>query len=148
MFIKEPEDVHHKAGMECIDCHHSYELMGDGKHYAHQEDQQDVQCSDCHFSGNGNTIAASDLDNESALIAALRFGNINNRTLLKTQKHEHALINTSIENDSVFLYSKNSGKKRQMKAPTTICARNNAHHVITSYSIHYTKLYDRGLRPG
>ena len=136
VFTKEPEDVHHKAGMECIDCHHSYELMGDGKHYAHEEDQQDVQCSDCHFSGKGNTIAAADLDNESALIAALRFGNINNRTLLKTAKHQHALINTSIENDSVFLYTKNSGKKMAMKAPATVCTRNNAHQNLACSSCH------------
>jgi len=136
VFTKQPEDVHHKAGMDCIDCHHSYELMGDGNHYAHEEDQQDVQCSDCHFSGTANTIAAMDLDNESALIAALRFGNINNRTLLKTQKHGHALINTSIENDSVFLYSKNSGQKRAMKAPATVCTRNSAHQSLACSSCH------------
>ena len=136
VFTKEPEDVHHKGGMECIDCHHSYELMGDGKHYAHEEDQQDVQCSDCHFSGKANTIAAADLDNESALIAALRFGSINNRTLLKTQKHQHALINTSIENDSVFLYNKNSGKKMTMKAPAAVCTRNNAHQNLACSSCH------------
>jgi len=136
VFTKEPEDVHHKAGMECIDCHHSYELMGDGKHYAHEEDQQDVQCSDCHFSGTANTIAAADLDNESALIAALRFGNINNRTLLKTKKHQHALINTSLKNDSVFLYTKNSGKKLTVKGPASVCSQNNAHQNLACSSCH------------
>lgn len=30
------EDVHHKLGLSCIDCHNSYELMGDGTYYAHQ----------------------------------------------------------------------------------------------------------------
>ncbi|RKD91458.1 cytochrome b N-terminal domain-containing protein [Mangrovibacterium diazotrophicum] len=136
VFTKEPEDVHHKAGMECIDCHHSYELMGDGKHYAHEEDQQDVQCSDCHFSGKANTLAATDLDNESALIAALRFGNINNRMILKTAKHQHALINTSVENDSVFLYGKNTGKKMPVKAPAAVCTRNNAHQNLACSSCH------------
>ena len=85
VFTWEAEDIHHKLGMECIDCHHSYELMGDGKFYAHEEDQQDVQCIDCHFNGTPLTIASSDLDNESAIIATLRFGNIKGRRFLKTQ---------------------------------------------------------------
>ncbi|WP_163709037.1 cytochrome b family protein [Mangrovibacterium lignilyticum] len=136
VFTQQPEDVHHKAGMECIDCHHSYELMGDGKHYAHEEDQQDVQCIDCHIDGTPNTIAASDLDNESALIAALRFGNINNRRLLITQKHDHALINTSFENDSLFLFTKNTGIKMELKAPAIVCTRNNAHQHLACSACH------------
>ncbi len=136
VFTKEPEDVHHKLGLECIDCHHSYELMGDGNHYAHKEDQQDVQCSDCHFDGEARTVEAKDLDNESAIIATLRFGNINNRQFLKTQKHGHALINTSVENDSVFLFTKNSGKKMAMKAPASVCTRHKAHESLACSSCH------------
>ena len=64
------EDVHHKLGLECIDCHHSYELMGDGKYYQHEEDQQDVQCKDCHFKGKALLTKAEDLDTESSLIAS------------------------------------------------------------------------------
>ncbi len=136
VFIKQPADVHHELGMECIDCHHSYELMGNGKHYAHQEDQQDVQCSDCHIDGKPRTISAENLDNESAIIAALRFGNIANKKFLVTEKHNRALINTYIENDSVFFLSKNSGKKMTMKAPAKVCTRDNAHSNLACSSCH------------
>ncbi len=136
VFIKQPADVHHELGMECIDCHHSYELMGNGKHYAHQEDQQDVQCSDCHIDGKPRTISAENLDNESAIIAALRFGNIANKKFLVTEKHNQALINTYIENDSVFFLSKNSDKKMTMKAPAKVCARDNAHSNLACSSCH------------
>ncbi|HPF51685.1 MAG TPA: hypothetical protein PK335_08915 [Draconibacterium sp.] len=136
VFVKEQEDVHHQLGLECIDCHHSYELMGDGTHYAHQEDQQDVQCSDCHIDGTPRTIAAENLDNESAIIAALRFGNISGKQFLVTEKHERALINTFVENDSIWFLTKNSGKKMAMKAPAAQCTRNEAHSDLACSSCH------------
>ena len=136
VFIKKQEDVHHQLGLECIDCHHSYELMGDGKHYAHQEDQQDVQCSDCHIDGNPKTIPSGNLDNESAIIAALRFGNISGRKFLVTEKHNHALINTFVENDSVYFLTKNTKKKMVMKSPANVCTRNDAHSNLACSSCH------------
>ncbi|MFN2238879.1 MAG: selenite/tellurite reduction operon c-type cytochrome ExtM [Thermoanaerobaculia bacterium] len=41
-------DVHFEAGMECIDCHTSREIMGDG--YAHESmaGQLEIGCADCH----------------------------------------------------------------------------------------------------
>jgi len=137
VFEKQQEDIHHKLGMECIDCHHSYELMGDGNLYAHKENQSDVQCSDCHVERKeARTIAAENIDKESALIAALRFGNISGRELLFTEKHNHALINTFVENDSVYFLSKNSGEKMTMKAPAGVCSRDNAHSGLACSSCH------------
>ena len=43
-----PADVHFEAGMVCIDCHLAEELMGDGKRYAHLEEQVKIDCADCH----------------------------------------------------------------------------------------------------
>jgi len=136
VFIKKQEDIHHQLGMECIDCHHSYELMGDGKHYAHEEDQQDVQCIDCHFDGKPKTINPDKLDNESALIAALRFGSIEKKKYLVTGKHNHSLINTSVESDSVYLITKNSKKKMGMKPPAEVCIRNKAHKNLSCSACH------------
>ncbi len=136
VFVKKQEDVHHQLGMECIDCHHSYELMGDGKHYAHEEDQQDVQCIDCHFYREPNMITSEKLDNESAIIAALRFGDIGNRKFLVTGKHNHTLVNTSVESDSVYLFTKNGKKKMGMKPPAEICTRNQAHKNVSCSACH------------
>lgn len=136
VFVKKEEDVHHLLGLECIDCHHSYELMGDGHAYAHEEEQQDVQCSDCHFSGKAVTVTASRLDNESAILAALRYGDLKNRKFLVTQKHHHALINTYIQNDSVYLETKNTGKKMAMKAPAAECTGNKAHTDVACSACH------------
>jgi hypothetical protein len=136
VFKKEPDDIHHKLGMDCIDCHHSYELMGDGKKYAHEEEQQDVQCKDCHFNGKPFTTQAKDLDYESAVIAALRFGNITGKQFLTTHKHHHALINTFVSGDSAFLITKNSKKLFYLKAPAQVCSRNQAHQNLACSSCH------------
>jgi len=129
------DDVHHAAGLECIDCHTSYELMGDGKHYQHQEDQQDVACTDCH-TVTPDTINPLRLDGESAVIAGLRFGNITNRKFIRTKKHKTPLINTFVKNDSVFLIGKNSGKIHFAKPPATTCRRDNAHKAVSCSACH------------
>ena len=41
-------DVHFEAGMECIDCHTSREIMGDGYAHADMEHQLEIRCQDCH----------------------------------------------------------------------------------------------------
>ncbi len=135
VFKQVGDDVHHAAGMECIDCHTSYELMGDGKTYRHQEQQQDVACTDCHTT-KPNTVTPLQLDGESALIATLRFGNIGHRRYILTQKHKHPLINTFVKNDSVFLLGKNNGTIHFTKPPASGCNRNKAHKEVSCSACH------------
>jgi len=44
-------DVHFAAGMECIDCHTSRDVMGDGFAYRNMYLQTETACEDCHGSG-------------------------------------------------------------------------------------------------
>jgi hypothetical protein len=41
-------DVHFAAGMECIDCHTSRDVMGDGFSYTNMYQQTEIACQDCH----------------------------------------------------------------------------------------------------
>ncbi|MCM0082601.1 cytochrome c3 family protein [Geomonas sp. Red32] len=41
-------DVHAAAGMECIDCHTSRDVMGDGYAYRNMNLQTEIACEDCH----------------------------------------------------------------------------------------------------
>lgn len=136
VFVYKGEDVHHKLGMECIDCHHSYELMGDGEKYAHQEEMQDVQCIDCHFNGKPLLVESKNLDDESAIIASLRFDTISGRNFLKTNKHKHALINTFYADDSAFLITKNGKQIFHLKSPNEVCTGNKAHEDLSCTSCH------------
>ena len=130
------EDVHHELGLECIDCHHSYELMGDGNLYAHEEDQEDVQCNDCHFRGKPRLLEPHQLDNESAIIAALRFENTAGKKYLATKKRNRPLINTWYNHDTAFLIGKNSMKVFAMKPPARVCARDSAHNNLSCNACH------------
>ena len=47
-FLDITEDIHHKKGMACIDCHTRNEIMGDGTMYAHYEEQIEIRCETCH----------------------------------------------------------------------------------------------------
>jgi len=110
--------------------------MGDGNLYAHQENQVTIQCEDCHLTEKPNLISQNNLDNESAIIAALRFGNVSDRIFLKTKKRNHALINTLFKNDSAFLITKNEKKLFAMKSPAEICTRGKAHDNVSCSACH------------
>lgn len=45
-------DIHKRAGMECIDCHTSRELMGDGYIYENMFNQVEIGCATCHGTKN------------------------------------------------------------------------------------------------
>jgi quinol-cytochrome oxidoreductase complex cytochrome b subunit len=121
VFKKEPEDIHHQLGMQCIDCHTSYELMGDGKRYRHEENQEKVQCTDCHFPGKPLTVNASQLENEPAVVAALRYGKVGRNDFLITRKGHHALINTRVKGDTAWLTTKLGKKQFRLHKPDAVC---------------------------
>jgi len=43
-------DIHFSRGMECIDCHTSRDVMGDGYAYRNMYLQTEIACEDCHGS--------------------------------------------------------------------------------------------------
>ena len=43
-----PPDLHHAAGMHCVDCHTSRDVMGDGNIYGAMEHAVEIECTSCH----------------------------------------------------------------------------------------------------
>ena len=54
--FKTKPDVHYLAGMDCIDCHGSDDLHGDGNSYSNMADQVAIRCETCH--GTPDTFAS------------------------------------------------------------------------------------------
>ena len=54
-YLEIAEDIHHKKGLACIDCHTRNEVMGDGTSYAHYEEQLEISCVMCHAEQPGTT---------------------------------------------------------------------------------------------
>jgi hypothetical protein len=135
VFTYVQDDVHHALGMECIDCHHSYELMGDGKHYEHQENQQDVACVDCHTK-DPETVPFDELDQESAVIASLRFEKVQNKQFVVTRKHHRPLINVWKQGDGLVLTGKNNKRSLFIKPPLEQCVKDKAHQNVSCSACH------------
>jgi len=101
------DDVHHKAGLLCIDCHTSQEIMGDGKEYAHQASAVKIQCTDCHTNGKHNRIELSQVDQIAAFDYGLRTYKHPSTSFIRTKKDSIALINTYFDkNNKAYLVSK------------------------------------------
>jgi hypothetical protein len=62
-YLELDDDIHHRKGMACIDCHTREEIMGDGNNYAHYEDQLEINCVTCHGNNPGTTRKERRLNN-------------------------------------------------------------------------------------
>ena len=131
------EDIHHNADMACIDCHNSYELMGDGNLYMHEEQQVKIRCEDCHFEGKGSTMKLADFDTESSKIAGLRNLFSPQRQYLKIATSAYPMINTYVDDqENKWLIGKNSGDTMPMIAPAAICTQGEGHNSLSCRSCH------------
>ncbi len=130
-------DIHHKKGMVCIDCHGSYEMMGDGKHPIHKEDAVYVQCIDCHPTRKPNTSRIVKLpDRESLMIAWLRKYPTKNKVVL-TAKGNNPLINTNVDSvGQIILTDKLTGKNHISKPAAPVCIKGKGHERLSCESCH------------
>ncbi len=106
-------DVHYKAGMECIDCHTSRDIMGDGYLYFDKEDQVEIGCEDCHGSGS-RYPKTKRLSGESYVF--LESKNYKNRgkiyqgRYMVLTKKGRMYSNVYMEDKKVYVIGKRSGK--------------------------------------
>jgi quinol-cytochrome oxidoreductase complex cytochrome b subunit len=137
VFKKIVPDVHHQSGMWCIDCHGSYELMGDGKHYTHKEDAVKVQCADCHQYNVDNFKSSSLLDRESQLIIWLRKYPTANLNVITTQKDNLPLVNTKVQSGNILkLIRKSDNKELIIKQLSVKCYQGKAHDRLACDACH------------
>jgi hypothetical protein len=136
VFQKNKDDVHHQAGMECIDCHISMEIMGDGNLYQHMEEAIKVQCIDCH-SKETYSVSYHKLDFESRKIVDLRKSKRENEEYLVTEKNKIPLINTYVNRrNEKYLITKSSKKKLSLNPPVAICIEGKAHQRLSCNGCH------------
>jgi hypothetical protein len=130
------DDVHHQAGLACIDCHHVTELMGDGIRYQHKEEALKVQCDDCHRSALGSTLTYGQLDTESKKLLALRGIDGTDQRFLSTATGL-ALINAWLDTlGRPVLQGKHSGRQHPLPAPADICTRGGGHDRLSCSACH------------
>lgn len=138
VFVKMPADIHHEKGMLCVDCHGSYELMGDGKHYAHKEEAVKVQCSDCHTLKAIKKKLLRETDQETQLISWLRKFQTEGIHVILTQKGDLPLVNTIVEDQGtqMSMIKKTGNVRVVMKPPAKACTEGKAHARLSCEACH------------
>ena len=113
-------DVHFAAGMECIDCHTSREVMGDGYAYRNMYLQTEVTCEDCHGSATGMPrYREITRENDEALRESrsyrqpVQYG----MRMIQTSKGR-SFSNVFYKDGAVWLQGKRSGKLHRSKVIT------------------------------
>ena len=121
-----PGDVHAERGLGCVDCHGSWEVMGDGTPALHREQQSTLQCTDCHLVAAPVTRTLAQLDAESQAVARLEGFAAPARAYLTVAKSGAALVNTFRSDGGVFLTGKYSGRTVPLRPPAKACTEGHA----------------------
>ena len=152
-------DVHFAKGLDCIDCHTSRDLMGDGFAYPNLYHQVEIRCEDCHGDGlrppRGEVI---NRENDEALreSRAYKLPMRPGMTMVLTGKGRN-YSNVFLEGGKVRVLGKRSGRLHTSKVITGTPAHTVAGHgrlechachsrtVVQCYGCHTR--YDKS-RPG
>lgn len=108
--IKRPADVHHKAGMGCIDCHTSTGLMGGSDNTQQQQQAVDISCVDCHKNDSPGIRLSSWPEKYDSLKQYISAETLSDQLFLTTARSGTPLWNISPgANGSAELYPKLGG---------------------------------------
>lgn len=137
VFKKVTDDIHHRQGMLCVDCHVSYEVMGDGNLYMHKEQQVKIQCEDCHLTAEPSVKTLDEFDSESLKAARLRKMDVPGRKYLTQKQSGYPLVNTYLdENKNAMMIKKATGETVGMKIPVASCTAGKSHKDLACTTCH------------
>ncbi|MCP3176829.1 cytochrome c family protein [Desulfuromonas sp. KJ2020] len=113
-------DIHHAKGMDCIDCHTSRDVMGDGYAYENMYLQTETACEDCHGSAHEHPrLEAISRENDSALVESRNYKlpmTYGANMVLTTKGRKYA--NVFEQEGKIWLQGKRSGKLHESKVIT------------------------------
>lgn len=112
-------DVHAEAGMECIDCHTSRDVMGDGYSYRNMYHQVEIACEDCHGGAEAPKYRAILRENEEAVRESRRYRMpMRPGTPMVLTARGRSYTNVFVQDGVVFVLGKRSGKLFRSKVVT------------------------------
>ncbi len=123
-------DVHFAAGMECIDCHTSRDVMGDGFAYRNMYLQTETACEDCHGSAlQVPRYREITRENDEALRESKSYQQpvTSGMRMIQTSKGR-SYSNVFYKDGAIWLQGKRSGKLYKSKVITGTPAHTIAGH--------------------
>jgi len=113
-------DIHHEKGMECIDCHTSRDLMGDGYAYENMYLQIETACEDCHGSATeAPRYEAVTRENDEAVRESRNYQRqvkLGDRMVLTAKGRKYS--NVFYEEDKIWVVDKRDGQRHESKVIT------------------------------
>jgi hypothetical protein len=132
-------DVHFAAGMECIDCHTSRDVMGDGFAYRNMYLQTEITCEDCHGSTRElPRYREITRENDEALRESKNYmlPVTSGMKMIQTSKGR-SYSNVFYRDNAVWVAGKRSGKLHRSKVITGTPEHDVAgHERLECYSCH------------
>ena len=110
---KKTADLHHNAGMACIDCHTSTGLMGTGKRVKYLREQNDIDCQDCH-GASPSTKSVNELTVREVKYLEVYSRQLNLKIpeqVIVTKNYKTPLFHIRNENHKRLMTSKVNGKE-------------------------------------
>lgn len=138
-FERRLPDIHHERGLDCIDCHTSAEVMGDGVAHARKSGQLRSACTDCHAPAGAalRTVPASALDPESRRLLALRAWPGPAATRHGINSRGEPLVNVVVDaSGRAEMVRKRTGERLPLKPASRACARDRGHGRLACGSCH------------
>lgn len=132
-------DIHFQYGMECIDCHTSRDIMGDGYLYENMFQQLETACEDCH--GTSDSLpktAVIDSENDEPVRESANYAfevNYGDEMVLTSKGRMYS--NVRKEGNDYYLYTKRKGKKLKLSMiPETDDHSVKGHGRMECYTCH------------
>ncbi len=138
-------DVHFvKHELDCIDCHTSRDIMGDGYIYKNMYKQVEISCEDCHGSAKKKPEFGIILkENDGALIESQNYA-IQNKfgsKLVKTKKGR-LYSNVYYKDGDYYLFSKRKGRVYKL----TIITKDKKHNIYGHDKLDCTACHSKAVQ--
>ncbi len=102
---KEP-DLHHRAGMACIDCHTGQGLMGSAERLHYAREAVDIQCTDCHRNNQARVQFKDWPQTYTSYAIRLPFTAEPDQPFLTTERKGTILWNVEVDGEQLWLHRK------------------------------------------
>ena len=121
-------DLHHGAGLSCIDCHTKRDVMGPTSGFAHGSDAVDIQCQDCHANQQAR-ITAEDWPRDLAgLLDAIPFRVTSRTEFLVTERRGTPLWHIEVGPGGNWLHRKILGGRVRIPPMSVTHHSDDGHH--------------------
>lgn len=121
-------DLHHRAGLSCIDCHTKRDVMGPTSGFKHGSDAVDIQCQDCHTNMRPRITLLEWPHDLAGLRNAIPFPVNEDTEFLVTERRGTPLWHVEVGPGGHFLHRKILGGRVPIPIASAAHHPGNGHH--------------------